>query len=289
MAALALVACGSGGGQPTAATTATSLPTAEFPDPGVVHVHGVGVDPADGALYAATHSGLFLLPEQGPARRIANRYQDTMGFTIAGPGRFLGSGHPDPREDDVRPPLLGLVESTDRGQTWQRRSLHGKADFQTLQAAHGRVWGYDSTSQTLMVADDVERDQKWERLAEIPLGTFAVDPSSPSRLLATTEQGLALSRDGGRTFSPIDGAPPLVVLAWRDSLLVGATADGRVHVSSDTGASWGARGSAGGAPEAVALDVRAGRSDLIVATDRGIVLSRDMGRTFSTRYATQTS
>ena len=58
----------------------------------MVHVHGLGVDPGDGMLYAATHSGLFKIPEQGEAERVANRAQDTMGFSIVGPGRFIGSG-----------------------------------------------------------------------------------------------------------------------------------------------------------------------------------------------------
>jgi len=123
---------------------------------GVVHVHGLGVDPGDGVLYAATHSGLFRVPEQGRAARVANRAQDTMGFSIVGPGRFIGSGHPDFREDDVRPPLLGLIECDDRGQTWDRISLLGKADFHALHAAHGNVYGnvygYDSTSQTFMAS-----------------------------------------------------------------------------------------------------------------------------------------
>jgi hypothetical protein len=37
------------------------------------------------------------------AERLGDRYQDTMGFTIVGPNRFLGSGHPDLRDD--LPPL----------------------------------------------------------------------------------------------------------------------------------------------------------------------------------------
>jgi hypothetical protein len=37
--------------------------------------------------------------ERGQARRVADRYQDTMGFTVTGPDRFLGSGYPDGRDD----------------------------------------------------------------------------------------------------------------------------------------------------------------------------------------------
>ena len=68
-------------------------------DPGLAHVHAVGVDPGDGTLYAASHHGVFRIPASGDAVRIANRYQDTMGFTIIGRNHFLGSGHPDLREN----------------------------------------------------------------------------------------------------------------------------------------------------------------------------------------------
>ena len=39
-------------------------------DPGVVHVHGLGINPADGVLYAATHTGLFTV-RNGGAKRVA--------------------------------------------------------------------------------------------------------------------------------------------------------------------------------------------------------------------------
>ena len=72
------------------------------------HVHGLGFNTADDAIYVATHSGVFRIVEGAPPSRVADRHQDTMGFTVAGPATFLGSGHPDFREQ--RPPLLGLVE-----------------------------------------------------------------------------------------------------------------------------------------------------------------------------------
>ncbi len=73
---------------------------------GVSHIHGVGVNPADDAVIIATHTGLFRAPTgQERAKRIGDRRQDTMGFTVVGPDRFLGSGHPDLRDD--LPPLLG--------------------------------------------------------------------------------------------------------------------------------------------------------------------------------------
>ena len=270
------------GHPPVAAGSATSLPPVEV-ETGVVHVHGLGVDPADGVLYAATHSGLFRLPLSGPAVRVANRAQDTMGFSVVGPRTFIGSGHPDFREDDVRPPLLGLIESTDAGQSWARLSLHGKADFHALHAAHGQVYGYDSSSQTFMVSKD---RTAWDRRAQLPMRDFAVSPTDPGTVLATTEHGLARSTDGGRTFQPIGAPPGLIVLAWTEKgSLYGATFDGTLHRSADGGTTWSRRGNAGGEPEALAVDARNGSETVYVAVaQRGILASADGAQTFTTRY-----
>lgn len=263
--------------------TASSKQLAPLPnDPGVVHVHGLGVDPADGVLYAATHAGLFRLPESGKAVRIANRYQDTMGFSIVGPGEFIGSGHPDRREDDVRPPLLGLIESTDRGESWQRLSLHGKADFHALHAAHGQVYGYDSSSGTFMVSKD---RKDWDRRSQLPMRDFAVSPVSADTVLATTERGLVRSADGGRTWQDVPGAPGLAVLTWAQAGLFGVAPDGTVFLSVDAGTTWKARGNAGGEPESLAVDARNGTTTLYVAvSQRGILASSDGGTTFRSRY-----
>ena len=84
------------------------------------HVHGLGVNPADDRLYVASHMGVFRQTDQG-FRRIADRWQDTMAFTVVGADRFLASGHPDGREG--LPPFLGLIESTDAGRSWTPVSL----------------------------------------------------------------------------------------------------------------------------------------------------------------------
>src|SRR3990172_6015840 len=91
----------------------------------VVHVHGLGVNPKDGTLYAATHFGMFRITGEGSAERVGESYQDTMGFTVEGPDQFLGSGHPDFRDYQAGRlhPLLGLIRSDDAGKTWKSVSL----------------------------------------------------------------------------------------------------------------------------------------------------------------------
>jgi photosystem II stability/assembly factor-like uncharacterized protein len=252
-------------------------------DPGVTHVHGLGIDPADGTLYAATHHGLFRIPEHGRATWVADRFQDTMGFTVTGPNRFLGSGHPDFSDKVLyrkgRPPHLGLIESTDAGETWTALSLLGEADFHALGAAHGLIYGYNATGGDFMVSPD---GKNWDRRSKLRLLSFAVDPANADHALATTETGLAATTDGGRTWRPVPG-PALAYLSWdRGGALWGTAADGTVHRSTDQGATWPAQGKLPGAPEALLVH----GSDLYAAvSDAGIFRSRDGGRTWERRYS----
>ena len=275
---LSLASCSTGSGRPEAAA-----PTG--PDVGLEHVHGLGVDPADGVLYAASHFGLWRIPEGGEATRVANRYQDTMGFTVVGPGTFLASGHPDFRMDPDLPTRLGLVRSTDEGETWQSISLSGEADFHELQAAHGNVYGWDAASGRLLVSADAGRT--WETRSTLGLGDLAVSPGDPLTLLATTEAGLVRSGDGGRTWEQVPGAPPLAVVAWPSvESAYGVAADGVVQHSEDGGTTWAPRGTVGGEPEALAVPVLDDATTVYVAVSgRGILASEDGGVTFAVRYA----
>jgi hypothetical protein len=231
----------SGGGD----GTFSGVPAA---DPGPVHVHGLGVNPADGALYIATHTGMYRV-EQGErtAERVADRYQDTMGFTIVGPNRFLGSGHPDLRDD--LPPLLGLIESTDSGESWQPISLLGEADFHVLRFAGERVYGYDASNDRLLVSAD--RGRTWSELERPgPLVDLAVDPSDGRRIVATTEDGLFESRDGGQRWSRVGEAVGLLAWPTRERLYLVA-AGGEVFASRNGGRLLEPRGAIGGQPAAL--------------------------------------
>ena len=240
-----------------------------FEDPGPVHVHGLGVDPADGALFVATHTGLFRAAEgQRRARRVAGRHQDTMGFTVVGPQRFLGSGHPDLREK--LPPFLGLIESTDGGRSWRAVSLQGKVDFHVLEASGRRIYGYGSDWDTreprFLASDDGGRS--WQRLeAPEALIALAISPTHARSLIASGERRVFLSPNGGRAWKHIQ-APTAGLLAWSTSGLFLVGADGRVWRSADRGSSWQESAAVGGQP--AALDF--GRDDeLLVALHDGTI------------------
>ena len=268
MVVLALVAIlffvARGGGSDT--TTATPA--------GMAHIHGLAVDPADGQLLAASHFGVFRVGDDGEIEQ-RGPTQDFMGFSVAGPGRYLASGHPGAEQDG--PGNVGLIESTDSGKSYETVSLEGKADFHTLKARHGRVYGHSGGQ--LMVSED---KKTWDERGAIPLADLAVSPDDPETILVTTQQGLGVSNDGGRTFRALPGTPVLALLAWtEEGTVVGVDPNGGVQVSEDDGRTWAQRGNAGGQPAALTANA----DDVFVATRDGrVVESGDGGATFTTRY-----
>lgn len=246
-------------------------------DPGPIHVHGLGIDPANGALFIATHTGLYRVADgETEAERVSESRQDTMGFAVAGPSRFVGSGHPDARDD--LPPHLGLIESTDAGRTWKPISLLGEADFHVLRAASRYVYGFDSTHSRLLVSSD--RGRTWsERRSPEPLLDLVHHPGRRAIFVASGAS-LHRSTDGGRSWAALGGEAGY--LAWptpgRLYQLVGS---GLVQLSRDAGRTWRGLGSIGGEPAAF-LAVSA--TELYAARHDGtIVGSRDGGATWSVR------
>jgi hypothetical protein len=251
-------------------------------EPGPIHVHGLGVNPGDGALYVATHTGLWRVgPKEKRAERVGDRLQDTMGFTVAGSDRFLGSGHPDPRDirDRRLPPLLGLIESTDAGKTWRPISLLGKADFHVLRNAGDRVYGFDATNERLMVSRDEGRTWS-EHRPPAAIIDLVTDPQRSERVLAATERGLFVSHDAGRSWRRLGETVGL--LAWPVSgRLYAVDGRGRVSASADAGREWNAVGDIGGQP--AALLATAQRELYVALHDGTIKRSANGGASWSLR------
>ncbi len=252
-------------------------------DAGPVHVHGLGVNPADEALFIATHTGLYRVGEgESKAVRVGDSRQDTMGFSIMGADRFLGSGHPDFQSD--LPPLLGLIESSDEGRTWEPISLLGEADFHVLRSAGDRVYGYDSSNDRLMVSEDAGR--AWAEVERpAPLLDLVADPRDSLHVLAAggSDLGLALyqSRDGGESWKSIGGHVG-GLLAWpapeRLFLIDGG---GNVFLSTDGGSRLEHRGIIGGQPAAL---LGQSPNELFVALHDGTIKrSTDGGTTWTVR------
>ena len=268
---LALAGCGS--------DERTTPPKLAESDPGIVHAHGLGIDPADGALFIATHTGLFRSPEgDNSASRVGDSYQDTMGFTVTGPGRFLGSGHPDARSD--KPPLLGLIESLDAGKSWHPVALEGKADFHVLRTVGQRVIGYDSIANRLLRITPGGEPTKLSK----PRGTvidLVIDPGDVRHCVAATDTGLYESRDGGRRWSRLERRRSGLLAYLKSHGLTLVRGDGVVERLASGGV-WRQVGQVEGRPGALASH----EDILYLAVQDGTVLqSSDGGRSWQQRVA----
>jgi hypothetical protein len=280
-AASLLLAVGCGGGEDSGESGSPSGPP-KVGDPGPIHVHGLGVNPKDGSLFVATHTGLFRAAQgQEKAKRVGDRFQDTMGFTVVGPDTFLGSGHPDGR--DRLPPFLGLIRSQNAGRSWRPVSLLGERDFHVLEAAGRRVYGFGSDFETkrtaLLVSDDGGR--RWdERTPPEGLISLAIHPDDPDRIVVSGERALYLSSDAGRGWRPLDGEPALT--AWpAPSTLFAVRADGTVARSGDAGRGWLELGNVGDRP--AAFESESAKELYVALHDGTIKRSTDGGVSWSLR------
>ncbi len=246
--------------------------------PGLTHVHGLGINPKDGALYIATHTGLFRAAKgQTKATRVGESEQDVMGFSVMGPNRFLGSGHPGALQSG--PANLGLIRSDDGGESWDSVSLLGESDFHVLRSEEPMVYGFDASSSRFLVSADGGRNWE-ERDTPGEMLDLAIDPSDSSRVVASTERGLVASGDRARSWRVLhDG--PLALLTWvRPKALYRVDGAGRVARSADAGQSWEQMGSVKAQPAAFA----SAGSDLYIALPDGTVKrSVDDGKTWTTR------
>ena len=266
--ALSLAACGSD----------TPADDGSRPDQvDVAHVHGLSTAPDGDGLLVATHAGLLAYAD-GKLERAGSLSSDLMGFASGASDRLYASGHPGPAEDGEF--ALGLITSADGGETWDPVSLAGEADFHALDAWDQGVIGYDGLSGLLLRSLDA--GATWTTLPiSAAVADLAVDDDA-GRIVATTEAGVQVSRDGGTTFALVPNAPPLVLVDFAaDGGLVGIDGSGRVHTSTDL-LTFEARGSV--SDSLTAMTTGPG-GQVWVATPEALLRSTDGGTTFASALA----
>jgi hypothetical protein len=273
---LLLAGCG---GEESASPEGFAGAPLEAQDPGPVHVHGLGYDATARVLYLATHTGMFELPDgAAKAKRIGDKHQDTMGFSLVEPGLFFGSGHPDARDNS--PPHLGLIKSTDRGRSWQSVSLLGEADFHVLRARGNYVYGYDTTRERLLASADAGKSWKRVSVPEAILD-LAVEPGNPQHILASGGAALYRSVSGGRSWKAM-GSGVAGFLAWpTPRRIYVATFDGALLTATAPTGPWKRKAPVGG-PVAALLAVD--EKTLYVAQHDGTLKkSSDGGKSWRVR------
>lgn len=240
----------------------------------LTHVHGLGLNPADGLLYIATHGGLYRLASGAPELVGARRW-DVMGFTIRGPNDFIGGGHPAPNEirDGKFPPLLGFIQSKDAAKSWDILAMRGETDLHALVVSDGVIYAADAARGEFLASTD---GKAWEIRSRLTATSIAVEPDG--KILAATAKGLQLSADQGRTWSPAATGPAFVLVAAQPGIESWAI-DGNGVVYRDGPGGWASVGSLQARPEAFSVT----RDRLFAATGEGIFESRD-GQSWATLY-----
>ncbi len=236
------------------------------------HIHGMTVNPETEDVLLATHDGLFNVSAR-PVNKIGPTI-DLMGFTATASGKYYASGHPGPGTDMPNP--VGLIESTDGGQTWTVLSREGDSDFHALTTSNGSIVAFDGTLRTSQAGEN------WQPSAtDVRPFHLAGTPRSEV-ILATTEQGLQRSTDAWESWSAVPEAPLLMFTAFANAeTVVGVTPDGQVHLSRDAGLSWTSTGSIRAQPAAIAARKNdTGGLKVWIATPEKVQVSGD-GNTFA--------
>lgn len=179
------------------------------------HIHSVVIH--DDLVVVGSHEGLFSQSDTGDWTRIGEHF-DVMALTAAD-DRLLASGHPGDGFDFANP--LGLIASSDGGQTWESRSLTGEVDFHLLEASGDTVIGVAANYGMLVKSTD--QGLTWATLEVPSISDVAINPENESHLVLATESGLQQSEDGGASFELSRTTEVPTLLDWSEAGLFGAT------------------------------------------------------------------
>jgi Photosynthesis system II assembly factor YCF48/BNR/Asp-box repeat len=252
-------------------------------------VNALEIDPRDESFLLTTNRGYFRIPKEGGeperirAKVVAKEGTSPLGtfleIDVLGPGEIVASGHPDNARP--LPPYLGFMRSTD-GRTFRVVSRLGEADLHQIRRVHGKLYAFDAVLGAILISDDGGRT--WtERFTPRQLVLdFVVDPRDPNLLLASTEDQVYRSEDGGERWRPAtQGKAPRLDWPAPESLMR-ADKDGLFQVSSDGGQTWERRGRIDGEPYKIrALDAERA---FVALSDGTILETTDGGRSFEERF-----
>lgn len=206
------------------------------------HIHGLGIDPADGnILYIATHGDFYQSRNGGPPVKVDEQRADYMAFNAPySQGIPLyASGHPETGGN------TGLIKSTDGGKTWQQvaKVLEPPVDFHAMGVSKSDpnlIIGFDSAGRGLFKT--IDAGQNWQKL-EFPeyISALTISPSDSNVIFAGTGRGIFVSNDGANTWTKLGQYDGQLVfaLSFDENGVLYASTDGAVLVkSSDLGQTW---------------------------------------------------
>jgi len=230
------------------------------------HVHSVATDGEE--FFLASHHGLYVW--SGDSWQLRGEEFDIMGLAIDG-GVFYASGHPGPTQEFPDP--LGILVSTDEGQTWAPEVLTGEVDFHLLEAVGASFVGVAANYGAAVASRDA--GQTWSTLNPPPLTSLAVNPMNSNDVLVAAEGLLHLSTDMGATFTPLPSPEGGLFVEWTQSKVFLATGSA-LYEGPGTGGPFSPLDSTFSSISAIGAHASA----VIVLDERGVHVSRDGGKSF---------
>jgi len=177
------------------------------------HEHGLSFSPDGTALLAPSGLGLAEYRD-GVWSEVPGSIQSFSAFTVT-ESSIYASGHSLPGARPRTP--VGLLKSTDGGQSWQSLALAGEADFALLAAGYrsNAVYVVATRPNPAMAAPGLfmtrDEGKTWRRAAarglEGAIEALSAHPREAGTVAIATERGLYLSRDAGDSFVLLDREP----------------------------------------------------------------------------------
>jgi hypothetical protein len=290
LATALVLAAGCGGEEkPVAPAKAPSARLVDFSKK-PPYVNTLDIDPATKDFLLTTNRGFWRISEDGgtvtqvKGTAVAEGKSSPVGTFLEirsnGPGKLLGSGHPD--VPGALPNYLGLLRSDDAGKTWIPISRLADADLHKIVLRHDRLYAFDAILSAMLISTDGGRTFTEEFTPRGLVIDFEVDPADPERIIASTETELFRTEDGGKSWRPLTPAKG-IRLSWPEAkTLYRADADGTIKLSEDGGTRWKDVGAVGGEP--YELHATGPQALFLVLSDGSILETTDGGATWRDRF-----
>lgn len=217
-------------------------------------IHGVGVS-NDGTTYVATHEGLFSTKDVGKTwNKVGSTKDDLMGFHLRSDGTMMTSGHPGTNSEYPNP--IGILMSRDNGLHWKKLEYVGEIDFHILTTYHhdsNIIYGLNQMGTGQYGAGiykSTDEGKNWTKVEPkglpndlMKVYSLLVLPDNKDTLLAGTEMGVMISKDGGENWDMFDDTRLITamtvmpngkdIIAYSMSKMVSG-----VMISQDSGQTW---------------------------------------------------
>jgi photosystem II stability/assembly factor-like uncharacterized protein len=215
-------------------------------------IHGVGVMD-NGTTYFATHEGLFSTKDMGKTwNKVGASNDDFMGFHLRSDGTMITSGHPGANSEFPNP--LGILMSKDKGLNWKKVEYVGEIDFHLLTTAHDDqniIYGLNQMGTGKYGAGiykSIDGAKTWKKvepkgLPDDLMKVYSLLPLPNNTLLAGTEKGVMITKDGGENWGIYDNRrliTAMVVMPKSKDILAYSISNGEsgILISQDAGQTW---------------------------------------------------